>query len=134
MKRFTWITLTLFLFTVIFTTVAGTAIAADKEKKILLKVPVCFATVLPGLGTTITWVADRIETASGGSMKMQVYEPGKLVAPFEILDAVSTGKINAGYSTAGYWAGKIPASPFSRPCPSARKPASTWPGFSTATV
>ncbi len=112
MKRFTWITLTLFLFAVVFTAVAGTAAAADKEKKILLKVPVCFATVLPGLGTTITWVADRIETASGGSMKMQVYEPGKLVAPFEILDAVSTGKTNAGYSTAGYWAGKIPASPF----------------------
>jgi TRAP-type mannitol/chloroaromatic compound transport system substrate-binding protein len=112
MKRFTWITLTLFLFAVIFTAVAGTAVAADKEKKILLKVPVCFATVLPGLGTTITWVADRIETASGGTMKMQVYEPGKLVAPFEILDAVSTGKINAGYSTAGYWAGKIPAAPF----------------------
>ena len=111
MKRFTWITLSLFMFAVVFTATAGTALAA-KEKKILLKVPVCFATVLPGLGTTITWVADRLETASGGSMKMQVYEPGKLVAPFEILDAVSTGKVNAGYSTAGYWAGKIPASPF----------------------
>ena len=110
MKRFTWITLSLFMFAVVFTATAGTALAA-KEKKILLKVPVCFATVLPGLGTTITWVADRLETASGGSMKMQVYEPGKLVAPFEILDAVSTGKVNAGYSTAGYWAGKIPASP-----------------------
>jgi TRAP-type mannitol/chloroaromatic compound transport system substrate-binding protein len=89
----------------------GTALAGAKEKKILLKVPVCFATVLPGLGTTITWVADRLQTASGGTMKMKVYEPGKLVAPFEILDSVSKGKINAGYSTAGYWAGKIPASP-----------------------
>ncbi len=88
---------------------ANVSIAA--EKKFLLKVPVCFATVLPGLGTTIPWVAERIEVASGGTMKMKVYEPGKLVAPFEILDAVSTGKINAGYSTAGYWAGKIPASP-----------------------
>ena len=85
---------------------------APSEKRIKLDVPVCFATVLPGLGTTITWVADRIEEASGGSMKMQVYEPGKLVAPFEILDSVSKGKINAGYSTAGYWAGKIPAAPF----------------------
>ena len=85
---------------------------ATAEKRIKLDVPVCFATVLPGLGTTITWLADRIETASGGTMKIQVYEPGKLVAPFEILDSVSTGKVNAGYSTAGYWAGKIPASPF----------------------
>ena len=88
------------------------ATTAAAEKKIMLKVPVCFATVLPGLGTTITYVADRIETMSGGTLRMKVYEPGKLVAPFEILDAVSKGKINAGYSTAGYWAGKIPASPF----------------------
>lgn len=85
--------------------------AMAKEKKVLLKVPVCFATVLPGLGTTITWAAEKIGPASNGSIKMKVYEPGKLVAPFEILDAVSKGKINAGYSTAGYWAGKIPASP-----------------------
>jgi TRAP-type mannitol/chloroaromatic compound transport system substrate-binding protein len=52
---------------------------------------------------------ERIETLSGGSLKMKVYEPGKLIAPFEILDAVSAGKVNAGYTTAGYWSGKIPA-------------------------
>ena len=84
--------------------------AQAASKKVMLKVPVCFPTVLPGLGTTIPWVAERIEVASGGTIRMKVYEPGKLVAPFEILDSVSKGKINAGYSTAGYWAGKIPAS------------------------
>ncbi|THB77466.1 MAG: TRAP transporter substrate-binding protein [Desulfobacteraceae bacterium] len=89
----------------------GSAMAAPKEKKIMLKVPTCFSSALPGLGTTIPWVAERIETASNGSLKMKVYEPGKLVAPFEILGAVSSGKINAGYSISGYWAGKIPASP-----------------------
>jgi TRAP-type mannitol/chloroaromatic compound transport system substrate-binding protein len=52
-----------------------------------------------------------LDVMSGGTLKMKVYEPGKLVDPFEILDAVSTGKINSGYTTAGYWAGKIPASP-----------------------
>ncbi|RMG57413.1 MAG: TRAP transporter substrate-binding protein [Deltaproteobacteria bacterium] len=88
------------------------AVAQAKEKRILLKVPVAFSTVLPGLGDSILYVADRIETVSGGTLKMKVYEPGKLVPPFEILDAVSTGKVNAGYAAAGYWAGKIPASPF----------------------
>lgn len=85
--------------------------AMAKEKKILLKVPIAFATALPGLGSTIVWMEERIETLSGGSLRMKVFEPGKLVAPFEILDAVSTGKVNAGYTTAGYWAGKIPAAP-----------------------
>ncbi len=98
-----------FMAAVVFIMTISPASAA--EKKVMLKVPVCFSTALPGLGTTIPWVADRIETASGGTLKMKVYEPKKLIAPFEILDAVSKGKINAGYSTAGYWAGKIPASP-----------------------
>ena len=106
-----WI-LRMFVVTLAFAFIAATgSVAVAKEKKILFKVPVCFPTVLPGLGTTIVYAADRLETMSGGTMKMKVYEPGKLVAPFEILDSVSTGKINAGYSTAGYWVGKIPASP-----------------------
>ncbi len=87
---------------------AQPALAADK---LLLKVPVAFSTALPGLGTPIPRVADEVSVMSGGTLKMKVYEPGKLVPAFEILDAVSTGKINAGYTTAGYWAGKIPAAP-----------------------
>jgi TRAP-type mannitol/chloroaromatic compound transport system substrate-binding protein len=90
---------------------AVSAASQAEDKKVLLKVPVAFATNLPGLGTPIVRVADTLKIASGGNVRMKVYEPSKLVAPFEILDAVSTGKVNAGYTTAGYWAGKIPASP-----------------------
>jgi TRAP-type mannitol/chloroaromatic compound transport system substrate-binding protein len=78
-------------------------------KKVLLKVPIAFATKLPGLGETIKWLGDRTETLSGGTVKIKVYEPKKLIAPFEILDAVATGKVNAGYATAGYWFGKMKA-------------------------
>jgi TRAP-type mannitol/chloroaromatic compound transport system substrate-binding protein len=84
---------------------------AATVETVTLKVPIAFATTLPALGTTIKWIGDRIEIASNGSVKMKIYEPGKLVAPFEILDAVSSGKVNAGYAAAGYWAGKMPASP-----------------------
>lgn len=37
---------------------------------------------------------------------MKIYEPKKLVSPKEILDAVSTGKVQAGYATAVNWGGK----------------------------
>ncbi|PWR04175.1 C4-dicarboxylate ABC transporter [Meridianimarinicoccus roseus] len=87
---------------------AQPALAADR---MLLKVPVAFSTALPGLGTPIPRVAEAVDVMSGGTLKMKVYEPDKLVPAFEILDAVSAGKINAGYTTAGYWAGKIPAAP-----------------------
>lgn len=88
----------------------STVWAAD-IKPVLLKVPIAFATSLPGLGTPIVRVAEDLQIASNGTIKVKIYEPNKLVAPFEILDAVSSGKVNAGYTTAGYWAGKIPASP-----------------------
>ena len=88
--------------------IAAPAVAADK---LLLKTPIAFSTALPGLGSPISRVAEQLDLMSGGTLRMKVYEPGKLVAPFEILDAVSTGKINSGYTTAGYWAGKIPAAP-----------------------
>jgi TRAP-type mannitol/chloroaromatic compound transport system substrate-binding protein len=87
---------------------ASAAVAADK---MLLKTPIAFATSLPGLGSPIPRVAEQLDLMSDGTLKMKVYEPGKLVPPFEILDAVSSGKINSGYTTAGYWAGKIPAAP-----------------------
>ncbi len=96
----------------VITATGGTAMAAEKEAKIMLKVPTCFSTALPGLGDPILYISKRLELVSGGSLKMKVYEPGKLVAPFEILDAVSKGKINAGYSMAAYWQGKMPAAPF----------------------
>ncbi|MCB4458036.1 TRAP transporter substrate-binding protein [Leisingera sp. McT4-56] len=85
--------------------------AAQAADKLLLKTPIAFSTSLPGLGSPIPRVAEQLDLMSGGSLKMKVYEPGKLVPPFEILDAVSSGKINSGYTTAGYWAGKIPAAP-----------------------
>uniref|UniRef100_A0A2A4YYC0 C4-dicarboxylate ABC transporter n=1 Tax=OCS116 cluster bacterium TaxID=2030921 RepID=A0A2A4YYC0_9PROT len=87
---------------------ASTALGADK---LLLKTPIAFSTSLPGLGSPIPRVAEQLNLMSGGTLKMKVYEPGKLVKPFEILGAVSSGAINSGYTTAGYWAGKIPASP-----------------------
>jgi TRAP-type mannitol/chloroaromatic compound transport system substrate-binding protein len=87
---------------------ATATLAADK---ILLKTPIAFSTALPGLGSPIPRVAEQLDVMSGGTIKMKVYEPDKLVPPFEILDAVSSGKINSGYTTAGYWAGKIPAAP-----------------------
>ena len=84
---------------------------AEAKDKLLLKTPIAFSTALPGLGTPIPRVAEQVKLMSGGTLRMKVYEPDKLVPPFEILDAVSSGKINSGYTTAGYWAGKIPAAP-----------------------
>jgi len=93
----------------VFLALLGFIAGPVHAKKVLLKVPIAFATKLPGLGETIKWLGDRTAILSGGTVKMKVYEPNKLIAPFEILDAVSAGKVNAGYTTAGYWFGKMKA-------------------------
>lgn len=79
-----------------------------KERKILLKTPLCFPTYLPGVNVTAKWLGDNLHKASNNTLKMKLYEPGKLIAPFEILSAVSKGKVDAGFSISGYWEGKIP--------------------------
>ena len=104
MKKNSMVIIGVFLFTVFFGFTSGPAMA----KKVLLKVPICFSTALPVLGSSIVELADQLKAASGGDVVMKVYEPGKLVAPFEILDAVSAGKVNAGYYASGYWEGKMP--------------------------
>ena len=81
-----------------------------EDSKVLLKTQIAFGSNLPALGSPILGVSKRLKILSNGSIKMKVYEPGKLVAPSEILGAVSAGKFNSGYATPGYWQGKIPAS------------------------
>jgi len=83
--------------------------AEETIKPLLLKVPLAFPSTLPAVKSSMLWVADQAPLISNGSLKIKTYEPGQLVPPFEILDAVSTGKVNAGFSISGYWAGKIPA-------------------------
>lgn len=81
--------------------------ASASDKPVLLKVPVHFGTHLEGLGSTPKWFADHLNVASGGSVKVKIYEPGKLIPPKEILQAVHKGQVNAGWTTPGYNTGEL---------------------------
>lgn len=91
---------------------ADDGLAQTKEEKIILKVPIAFSTVLPSLGDCMLFFQQMVEQASEGTIMVKIYEPGKLIPPFEIHDAVSTGKVNAGYTASGYAVGKMPAAEF----------------------
>ncbi len=80
-------------------------------KNVLLKVPCSVPFTVPILGHDIVGtIADTINKSSNGTLKVKLYAPGKLVPSLEVLDAVSSGKTNAGYTAAFYYAGKNPAS------------------------
>ncbi len=94
------------------TAVAMTLAAASSSfaaEKVRWKVPVAFGTHLPALGDNILYVAESLDKASGGAVKMKVFEPGKLVPPFQITEAVGARKIPAGYTWVGYDQGRIPS-------------------------
>jgi TRAP-type mannitol/chloroaromatic compound transport system substrate-binding protein len=100
----------LWFFTIVFGAFTGSALATDK--KVLLKVPMAYHSKLPGLGTTIVWISERIELLSDNTITIKIYEPGELMPVFEMLDAVHAGKVNACYGVSSYWSGRFPAADF----------------------
>ena len=66
----------------------------------------------PGLGTGATFLAEQINTMSGGRLKVKVYGAGELIPAFEVFDAVSSGSAQMGHAAAYYWKGKVPEAQF----------------------
>lgn len=89
-------------------TISSTGALASDEK-IRWKVQAVFGTHLPGLGDPIKLVAEQIKEATGGDIQFKVYEPGKIVPPFGITEAVKNKQLNAGYAWLAYDQGRIPA-------------------------
>jgi TRAP-type mannitol/chloroaromatic compound transport system substrate-binding protein len=57
-------------------------------------------------------LADRIEAASNGRLKIKVYGGGELVPAFEAFDAVSRGTVEMGHDASYYHKGKVAAAQF----------------------
>ncbi len=85
--------------------------AAQARQRIHWRVPIAFGTNLPVIGDNIVYVADTLAAASNGAIVLQVFEPGEIVPPFSITDAVRDGKVEAGFTWLGYDQGKVAASP-----------------------
>ena len=84
----------------------------QSDKKVRWKMASTFPGSLTQLGTMGIRFQEQISKVSGKNIQIKFFEPGALVPPLEVFDAVSTGAVDAGWSTAGYWAGKIPAVQF----------------------
>jgi len=66
----------------------------------------------PGMGIGVENLANRIEVASAGRLKIKVYGGGELVPPFEVFDAVSRGTVEMGHDASYYHKGKLDAAQF----------------------
>ncbi|MBL26187.1 MAG: C4-dicarboxylate ABC transporter [Rhodospirillaceae bacterium] len=93
-------------------TAGSEAAAPAQQAGVRWRMGSAFASSLPILGTMGKRFEERISTVSNGNIRVQFFEPGALVPALELYDAVSEGSVDAGWSTAGYWAGKVPAAQF----------------------
>ena len=82
------------------------------DKQIKWKMASTFPGSLVQIGTLGVRFQNQINLVSGGNMSIKYFEPNALVPPLEIFDSVSSGALDSGWSTAGYWAGKVPALQF----------------------
>ena len=88
----------------------GAALAQDK--KVRWKMASSFAGTLDVVGEAGPRYSKLIDAISGGNLEIKFFEPGALVPPLLVFDPVSAGSIDAAWTTPGFHAGKIPASPW----------------------
>ena len=83
---------------------------APAQAAIRWRLPTSFQTNQPGLGDNAPHVSQILRAASGGRLHLEVFEPGEVVPALGVAEAVSAGKVEAGYTWLGYEEGRIPAS------------------------
>lgn len=79
---------------------------SDAAERVRWKMASAFPGKLTQLGTLGKNLSEKVERVSGGNVQLKFFEPHALVPPLEMFDAVSTGAIDAAWSTPGYWFGK----------------------------
>jgi TRAP-type mannitol/chloroaromatic compound transport system substrate-binding protein len=85
------------------------ALPGSAAEPVTLVMPVAYGTHLPGLGDSAEQLVKLVADRSQGSLKIDLKEPGDGTQPQEILEKVSSGKVDAGFATPSLWAAKLPA-------------------------
>lgn len=73
------------------------------------KMASAYSSTLPQLGTMAKKLDRDIWRVSAGTLEIKFFEPGALVPPLEMFDAVRAGAIDAAFSSPAFWGNKVPA-------------------------
>jgi TRAP-type mannitol/chloroaromatic compound transport system substrate-binding protein len=85
---------------------------AHAQKTVRWKMASAFASGLDVVGESGPIFSENLRKMSGGALDVKFFEPGALVPPFEVFNAVSKGSIEAGWTTPGFHVGLIPSAPW----------------------
>jgi len=88
---------------------ASTAVCVAQnaaQDSVVIDVASTFPGSLPLIGEGAYRLAEKVERASGGEIRLKLHEPGSLVAAADTVNAVSDGRIPAAWAGAGWFASK----------------------------
>jgi len=88
---------------------ASLMMATSKADSKDIEMQSVFPKSLPLVGDTAADMSARIALLTGGSLTISFRNPGELVAAGEVWDSVSTGAVDAGWTSPGFVDGVIPA-------------------------
>jgi TRAP-type mannitol/chloroaromatic compound transport system substrate-binding protein len=86
--------------------------AQAQDGKLRWKMQSAFPGSLPVTGPLSRMIVEKLDAMSGGDIQIKLYEPGALVPALQTFDSVSAGAVESGWTSAGFWTGKIPAATF----------------------
>lgn len=91
---------------------AGTAMvsSAGATDTINWKMPSARPHEFPALGENARIVSEMLNEVSGGRVRLSFIDQDLRVSPSELIDALESGEVQAGYTWLGYDADKIPSS------------------------
>jgi TRAP-type mannitol/chloroaromatic compound transport system substrate-binding protein len=82
---------------------------ASRAERVKLKAQSGFKLTMPVIGEGIAHFRDTLAATGREDIRFRIYDADKLVPTLQVFDAVSAGKIDAGFTWPGYWMGKLPA-------------------------
>lgn len=88
---------------------APTILKAQSDQTFRLRMATSYPAGQPvyttGAGGALDF-AERVEAASGGRLRIEVFTAGEIMPAFEVFDNTSAGNIDAHWSNSYYWSGK----------------------------
>ena len=91
---------------------AAPAVLRAQDQPIVWRMATSWTKSLPGPGVSADRLAQRIQSMSGGRMRIDVFPAGHIVSAFGVMEAVSTGVVEMGHTASFFWDGQLPGAAF----------------------
>lgn len=111
MLRSTGCAIAAFTLVTIGSLIAYPTAAGAAEVAVRWKLASAAPSTVPIIGTTAKRFTEQVRALSDGAFEIEFHEPGALVPPLEIFDAVARGSIDVGWGPPALWAGKVRVAP-----------------------